>query len=546
VRFANEVAGVDDLGTTGRGNDMQIGTYIEKMINSEMSGNVIDLCPVGALTSKPYEFTARPWELKKTESIDVMDAVGSAIRVDSRGLEVMRVLPRLHEEVNEEWISDKTRFAYDGLKRQRLATPFIRKNGRLEAVTWPEALHTVSNALHAALKDSKAPKGSGVRAIAGDLADAESLVALKDLLNRMGSEEVYVDAPHTPAHGVDLRASYTMNSTLEGVEEADALLLIGTNPKHEAAVFNGRIRKAYLRGLDIGWVGEKPADAIYAFDHLGDGVDGIAQLMQGNHAFSAKLKQAKKPMIIVGSGVVEHQEGQSVLAQVAALVNQHKEQFYQEGWNGVNVLQREAGRTAALDIGYGALPSNASKPFGHAKFLYLLNADNIDAAQLPADTFVVYQGHHGDVGAHHADVILPGLAYTEKASTYVSTEGRAQATRAAVTPPGAAREDWTIVRALSEVAGFKLPYDDVHGLHARMEAVSPTLVPNERVESSAFGPLATTVWSTYAQSKTAGALSLPIKDFYQTNVVSRSSKVMAQCSSAFQQAEPDLEHNSAY
>lgn len=521
VRFANEIAGNQDLGTSGRGGDMQIGTYIEKPIISELSGNVIDLCPVGALTSKPYAFTARPWELKKTESVDVLDAVGSNIRIDSRGLEVMRVLPRLNEEVNQEWISDKTRFAYDGLKRQRLATPLLKQGSRFNPITWPEALERIADQLNRISPDRKV-------AVGGALADAESLTALKDFFNRMDVEQVILESGCSPAHGVDLRAGYVMNSQLHGVEEADVLLLVGSNPRVEAAVFNARIRQAYLRGMDIGVIGPM-ADLAYDAEHLGDDVKTLELLAKGEHSFAQRLKSAQRPMIVIGQDVAEKQ-GQ-VLQHLAALI-QKVESLQQPGWNGVNILSRDAGRTAALDLGYGATSSLTSPP----QFVYLLNADAADDTLFKDQPFVVYQGHHGDRGAALADVILPGAAYTEKSATYVNTEGRAQMTRAAVSPPGAAREDWKILRALSEVSGHTLPYDDVESLRQRMLEISPTLRSGGRPDISQLGDLAWKGWSAAVGStgqSDGGKVNFAIQDFYQNDVISRASKTMAECSATF-------------
>ncbi|KND02588.1 NADH dehydrogenase (quinone), G subunit [Spizellomyces punctatus DAOM BR117] len=525
VRFANEVAGAVEMGTSGRGNDMQIGTYIEKTINSEMSGNIIDLCPVGALTSKPYEFTSRPWELRKTESIDVLDAVGSNIRVDSRGLEVMRVLPRLNDDVNEEWISDKTRFAYDGLKRQRLTTPMIRKGDDFVPATWPEALTKIADAMGAV-------KGDEMVAIAGQLADAESLVALKDLFNRKGSENLRLDGRNSDklAYGVaDIRSNYVMNSTINGVEEADALLLIGTNPRHEAPIVNTRIRKAYLNNnLEVGVVGAAP-DLNYEYAHVGSDPASLESLINGKHSFFEKLKSAKRPLVIVGSGVLERADSAAILGSVATLVGK-LQKTAEPGHQIYNVLHRAASWTAALDIGFTPAAQTASvKP----RFFYLLNADDVLPTDISKDAFVVYQGHHGDNGAYYADVILPGAAYTEKAVTFVNTEGRTQTTRAAVAPIAGAREDWKILRALSELAGTTLPYDDVHELRHRMQQISPSLVNYDHVEKGTFVELGLSQLAKNKKAASGEAFELPIKDFYMTDPISRASVTMAKCSQVF-------------
>lgn len=535
VRYANDVAGVQDMGTTGRGNDLQIGTYIEKTMNSEMSGNIIDLCPVGALTSKPYAFHARPWELKKTESVDVLDAVGSNIRVDSRGVQVMRILPRTNDDVNEEWINDKTRFANDGLKYQRLTTPLIKQGDRFVPASWPEALATIAEGLA-----SSGAKGDEIKAVAGSLADVESMVVLKDLINKLGSDNLATDqvnGDQAPIHGADFRSNYTFNTTIPGIEEADVLLLVGTNPRHEAAIVNTRIRKAYLhRDLDVGLIGEK-VDLTYEYDHIGTDAKAVQDLVSGKGAFAKKFKQAKKPMIVVGSAVAEHPDGKAILGNLAELVNANKDKLLNGEWNGYNVLQRQASRTGALDIGFIPSPAAAkTKP----KFIYLLNADDITPETIPRDAFVVYQGHHGDVGAQFADVCLPGSAYTEKATTYVNTEGRTQVTRAAVPPPGAAREDWKVVRALSEVMGATLPYSDILDVRDRMFEISPTLVRYEVAEpSTTSAPLAVEELAKLASSSVSGTpLLRPIQNFYQTDPISRASPTMAKCTAAFVEGLP--------
>jgi len=535
VRYANDVAGVQDMGTTGRGNDLQIGTYIEKTMNSEMSGNIIDLCPVGALTSKPYAFHARPWELKKTESVDVLDGVGSNIRVDSRGVQVMRILPRTNDDVNEEWINDKTRFANDGLKYQRLTTPLIKQGDRFVPASWPEALATIAEGL-----SSSGAKGDEIEAVAGALADAESMVVLKDLINRLGSDNLATDqinGDQAPIHGADFRSNYTFNTTIPGIEEADVLLLVGTNPRHEAAIVNTRIRKAYLhRELDVGLIGEK-VDLTYDYDHVGTDAKAVQQFRSGKGAFAKKFKEAKKPMIVVGSAVAEHPDGKAILGSLAELVKSNKDKLLNGDWNGYNVLQRQASRTGALDIGFVPSPAAAKTT---PKFIYLLNADDITPENIPRDAFVVYQGHHGDVGAQFADVCLPGSAYTEKATTYVNTEGRTQMTRAAVPPPGAAREDWKIVRALSEVMGATLPYNDILDVRDRMFEISPTLVRYEVAEpSTTSAPLAVEELAKLAKSSVSGTpLLRPIQNFYQTDPISRASPTMAKCTAAFVEGLP--------
>lgn len=545
VRFANEVAGIEELGTTGRGNDLQIGMYVEKTMDSELSGNVVDLCPVGALTSKPYAFHARPWELKNTESVDVLDAVGSNIRVDSRGVQVMRIQPRTNDDVNEEWISDKTRHAHDGLRFQRLTTPLVKRGDRFEPATWEDALAAIAEGL----KQTGA-KGDEIKAVAGHLADTESLVALKDFVNRLGSDNLAIDQTNgdkAPVHGVDIRSNYLFNSTIPGIEEADAILLVGTNPRHEAAVLNSRIRKSWLHtGLEVGFIGER-ADTTYGYDYIGADAKALANFVAGKGPFVEKFKAAKKPLIIVGSAVNEHADGAAVYNAIAKYVEQNKSTFLTPEWNGLSILQRIASRPAAYEIGF--VPSKkaaATTP----KFIYLLNADEVDPKSIPKDAFVVYQGHHGDLGAQLADVCLPGAAYTEKSTIWVNTEGRAQLGRAAVPPPGASREDWKIIRyvyfdfakdilhmllsddipytrsALSEVVGSPLPYDDVLSLRDRLWEISPSLVRYDVTERTSTDIAAVglkTLAALNASAKVSGApFRKPITNFYQTDPISRA------------------------
>ncbi|KAF9050808.1 Ndufs1, NADH-ubiquinone oxidoreductase 75kD subunit (775) [Hymenopellis radicata] len=528
VRFANEVAGVEELGTTGRGNDMQIGMYVEKTMDSELSGNIVDLCPVGALTSKPYAFTARPWELKNTESIDVLDAVGSNIRVDSRGVQVMRIQPKTNDDVNEEWISDKTRYAYDGLKFQQ--------RDRFVQATWEEALTAISSGLAAS-----GATDDQIQGVVGHLADTESIVALKDLVNKLGSDNLVLDqvgGTSTPVHGVDVRSNYLFNSTIPGVEEADVILLVGTNPRHEAAVLNSRIRKSWLHsGLEIGLIGER-ADTTYSYEYLGADAKALSTFVSGKSAFAKKFAAAKKPLIIVGSSLVEHPDGAAAYSTLTRFVELNKKTLLTPEWNGFSVLQRVASRSAAYDIGF--VPSkkaSTTKP----KFIYLLGADEVDPKSIPADAFVVYQGHHGDLGAQLADVCLPSAAYTEKSSTWVNTEGRSQLGRAAVPAPGAAREDWKILRALSEILGAPLPYDDVLTLRDRMWEISPTLVRYDVTEPTSLEVASAGLATVAAQTKAAKISGAPftrtIQNFYQTDVISRNSVTMAQCTRAFVKGE---------
>ncbi|KAI5787125.1 hypothetical protein EDC01DRAFT_660691 [Geopyxis carbonaria] len=533
IRFANDIAGAPEFGSTGRGNDMQIGTYLEKNLDSELSGNVIDLCPVGALTSKPYAFRSRPWELKGVESIDVLDALGSNIRVDARGMEVMRVLPRLNDDVNEEWINDKSRFACDGLRTQRLTTPLIRKDDKFLPATWEQALGDIAHAY-----SQKAPKGDEFKAIAGHLVDAESMVALKDLVNKLGSENLALDQPkgNEPlAHGVDIRSNYLFNSRLGGVEEADAILLVGTNPRHEAAVLNARIRKQWLRSdLEIGLVGE-PFEGTFEYEHLGADAAALKAALAG--PFGKKLLAAQKPMIVMGSGTTEHADAQAMYQIVGQFLEKNAAKFTTPEWNGYNVLQRAASRAAAYDIGFvSSSPATAKVT---PKMIWLLGADEISAADIPKDAFVIYQGHHGDNGAQFADVVLPGAAYTEKSGTYVNTEGRVQITRAATGLPGVAREDWKIIRAASEFLGATLPYENMAQLRYRMEEISPALTRYDIVEPtsmSAVGNKVQLLEGNKGAKPTNAPLKKVIENFYFTDVISRSSPTMGRCSAAKMQA----------
>ncbi|MEL6289900.1 MAG: NADH-quinone oxidoreductase subunit NuoG [Pseudomonadota bacterium] len=521
VRYMTEVAGVEELGATGRGENVEITTYLEKNLTSEMQGNVIDLCPVGALTSKPYAFQARPWELDKTESIDVMDAVGSAIRVDSRGREVLRVMPRINEAVNEEWISDKTRFIWDGLKARRLDRPYVRRDGVLSSVGWDDALAVVAERLRETSADR-------IGAIAGDLAGCEEIFALKDLLIRFGVRNLDCRQDGAALDPTLGRSSYLFNATIEGIEDADAIILIGTNPRHEAPVLNARIRRRFLAGASIGVVGE-PADLTYGYTHLGDGPQALVDIMDGGDVADA-LRAANRPLIIVGQGALARPDGRQVLRAAAALAQYCG--AIAEDWNGLSILHTAAARVGALDLGFvpseGGLAASEMAHGSNLDLLFLLGADEIPVHK-SADTFVVYQGSHGDAGAQVADVILPGAAYTEKSATYVNTEGRVQQSRRAIFPPGEAREDWKIIRALSAAAGSTLGYDDLAGLRAAMYEVAPWLAGVGGIEAG-------TVADTEALAGSGALSSEPfrnvISDFYMTNPIARASDIMRELTAA--------------
>ncbi|MBU6474395.1 MAG: NADH-quinone oxidoreductase subunit NuoG [Alphaproteobacteria bacterium] len=517
VRFGEEIAGVEELGVIGRGEYLEIGTYVEQMVTSELSGNLIDVCPVGALTSKPYAFTARPWELRKTPGIDVLDAVGSNIRIDARGGEIMRILPRLHEDVNEEWISDKTRFAVDGLKSDRLDRCYVRRNGRLEPATWEEAFEAVK---------TEAKKRT-FGAIVGDLADCESVVALKDLMESLGAKNLECRqdmAQIDPAHP----AGYLFNTTIAGIEKADAILLVGTNPRTEAALVNARIRKTWLaKRIKVGVIGRK-IDLNYPAQYLGAGPETLAELAEGKGAFAGVLANAKNPMIILGAGALRRADGYAV----AALARKVAEKFnmVKDGWNGYNMLHTQASRVGALMLGFVA---GDAASWQKVDALYLLGADEMPVENIKPDCFVVYQGHHGGKVAARADVILPGAAYTEKSGTYVNTEGRVQNGLQAVFPPGGAREDWQIIAGLAAVLGRKLPYETLPQVRARLAAVNPAFARVDEIlpaKWTAFGK------DGKCDAKPFGAA---IENFYMTDAISRASKTMQACTDAFVKAEEE-------
>lgn len=527
VRFTTEVAGIAEMGLLGRGEDAEITTYLEKALSSELQGNVIDLCPVGALTSKPYAFNARPWELVKTESIDVMDAVGSAIRVDSRGREVMRILPRINEAINEEWISDKTRFVWDGLKSQRLDRPYIRKGGKLQATSWNEALATVAARLKKA--------GNKVGAIAGDLAGVEEMYALKALLASLSSGMTDVRPAMSGIDPSMPRSAYIFNSTIAGIEQADAILIVGANPRKEASLINARIRKTWrAKGLPVAVIGER-ADLTYDYAYLGEGFETLADLAAGNGEFAQVLANAKNPLIIVGEGAVSHaslgkQPGRDVIALASKLATGAN---VAEGWNGFALLHNAASRVGGIDIGFvphdgGVCSADqiALAGKGELDVLFLLGADEYDMSAM-GKALVVYIGTHGDAGAHRADIILPAATYTEKSATYVNTEGRVQVTSRAVFPPGDAKEDWAIIRAISGAMGKPLPFNSLTQLRAAIYAEFPHLA---RIDQIASGSAADVAKLGKAAIKTKSAKFVSaVSEFYLSNPIARASAVMGEC-----------------
>jgi NADH-quinone oxidoreductase subunit G len=523
IRFLTEIAGVQELGATGRGENMEITTYIERALDSELSANIIDLCPVGALTSKPYAFLARPWELAKTETIDVFDAVGSNICLDTRDAQVLRVLPRVNEAINEEWISDKTRYAIDGLRRRRLDRPYVGRRGARAETDWREALDTVAERL-------RSVPAERIAAIAGDLVDAEAMFALKELLAGLGVSSLDCRQDGARIDPV-CRAGYLFNTTIVGIETADACLLIGTNPRWEAPLVNARLRKRHLNGrFRIAAIG--PAlNLTFSVEMLGEGGETLAALAAGDHPWCEVLRSAKNPMLVLGQGAVCRPDGARVLAAAGAIAEGCG--MVRDGWNGFNVLHRAAARTGGLDLGFVPGPGGHDVAAilegcrsGRIELLYLLGADEIDTDDLGA-AFVVYQGHHGDRGAAHADVILPGAAYTEKDGTYVNTEGRVQLARRAVFPPGEAREDWKILRALSGAIGRPLPFNSLSELRRRMSEAHPSFAAVDRVTPAA--------WGQFGEPGPVdpAPFAYPIADFYRTDPISRASATMAECADTF-------------
>ena len=506
IRFATEIAGVSELGATSRGEDMEIGTYVEKALTSELSGNLIDICPVGALTSKPYAFVARPWELTKTDSVDVMDALGTPIRIDARGPEVLRILPRVNDDINEEWLADKARFAFDGLKRRRLDQPWVRRRGKLEPASWDEAFGAIAARM-------RGTAGDRIGAIAGDLCDAESMLALRDLMMAIGSSNL-----DCRQDGAKLDASrrefYVFNSGIAGIDAADAILLIGCNPRREAPVLNARLRRRAISGVPMGAVGPT-ADLTYDVQYQ----DGIT---------ADTLRGAERPMIILGTGALARSDGAAVLAEAWQLA-QAAGALTPE-WHGFNVLHNAASRVGALDLGF--LPGAHGRDLdammaGGVDTLWLLGADEFDMRRIGAETFVVYQGHHGDAGAARADVILPGCAYTEKNGTYVNTEGRVQRGYRALFAPGEAREDWRIIRAFSDILGKPLAYDDLDGVRAALERANPIFA---RAGLPRFGASNMTGPSAGGVARSATPFLHAVADYYQTNAICRASATMAECS----------------
>jgi NADH-quinone oxidoreductase subunit G len=518
VRFATEVAGVPELGAIGRGEDMEITTYLETAMRSELQGNVVDICPVGALTSKPYAFVARPWELAKTETIDVMDALGCAIRVDTRGREVMRILPRTNEDINEEWISDKTRHVVDGLRAQRLDQPYLRENGRLRPATWSEAFAAI------AARVAKANL-KRIGALAGDLAAVEEIFALRDLMTRLQVANLDCRQDGSaldPAWG---RASYLFNAGITGIDSADALLIVGANPRKEAAILNARIRKRWRAGnFPIGIIGPK-AELTYAYDYVGAGPETLGTVAR--HSFADAVRKAERPMVIVGAGGFARGDG----AAIASLAAKAAVELgaVKDGWNGYCVLHSAAARVGALDVGFvpepGGMNARQMAAYGTLDVLFLLGIDELEIAP---GAFVIYIGTHGDRGASRADVVLPGAAYPEKSAIYVNTEGRVQMATRASFPPGDAREDWAILRALSDVLKHRLPYDSLRALRQVLFAAHPHLMRLGQITPA--DPADIRKLAALGGNPDKAPFKSAIEDFYLSNPIARVSPVMAECS----------------
>jgi len=511
VRFATEVAGIPELGAIGRGEDTEITTYLERSMESELSGNVIDLCPVGALTSKPYAFEARPWELKKTETIDVMDAVGSNIRVDTCGWEVKRILPRINENINEEWISDKTRFAYDGLLKQRLDTPYIRENGKLERATWDEAYRLIINKITSF--DSNEIGG-----LVGELADLEMIYSFKSFFNScIGSnnlefrkDRIYINPKE--------KMNYLFNSSINGIENCDLIILIGANPRLEATILNSRIRKAYLKNnIKIYSVGN-PGDLTYPYEIIGSSTTTIKNIVSNSHQISQKIIRAKKPMVIIGQTALEGKSGEYIFESVKGFL--YNNNLINKDWNALNILNQDASTVGAIDLDMHTINEKENFSFfdkldsGDFKFLYLLGADNFNFDK--SDKFIVYQGSHGDKGAEIADIILPGAAYTEKNGSFINLEGKMQKAYRASYPPGEAREDWIIFRDIANIMKKPLHFKNISQLS---ELIKNQVDKKNNLEK------------TKAKNVVFVDKEILIKpiDYYYTNPITRASKVMNEC-----------------
>ena len=511
IRFATEVAGIPELGAIGRGEDMEITTYLEKSMESELSANVIDLCPVGALTSKPYAFEARPWDLKKTETIDIMDAVGSNIRVDTYGWEVKRVLPRVNEDINEEWISDKTRYACDGLLKQRLDTPYIRENGRLQKSSWSQTLKLLVTKL-------KSFDPNEVAGLVGDLADLEMIYSFKSFFEKsVGSTNLECRQGRIYINPQE-RMNYIFNSSINGIEDSDFILLVGTNPRLEATILNTRIRKAYINNrLKIYSIGN-PGDLTYPYQSIGSNTSVIREIVSGSHEISGKIKKSKKPLVIIGESALYEKTGQYVFETLKSFLFSNN--FIRKDWNALNILNQQASRVGAIDLGVYSINEKENFLFfdkldnNDFKFVYLLGADNINFDK--KDKFVVYQGSHGDKGAEIADIILPGAAYTEKNGLFVNLEGKLQNAYKASYPPGDAREDWIIFKDLAKMMKKPLEYNNVKYLRESI---------NKDIQQKINNVVNKTNEIDFVDEN----ISIKPIDYYYTNPIARASKIMGEC-----------------
>ncbi len=519
VRFATEVAGVSELGAIGRGEDMEITTYLEKSMQSELSANVIDLCPVGALTSKPYTFEARPWELTKTETIDVMDSVGSNIRVDAYGWEVKRILPRINEDINEEWISDKTRYACDGLLKQRLDTPYIRKDGKLIKTSWSKAFRKV-------IEKFNTTKPDEIAGFVGDLVDMETMYVFKEFFNKVlncsnlecRTEKIYLNPEN--------RINYIFNSSIKGIEESDLILLVGTNPRTEATILNARIKKAYSKNkVEIFSIGD-PGDLTYPYNIIGSDTQALKDIFEAKNKISKKFKNSKKPIVIIGESALKNEPGMYVLEGLKKFLFQNN--HINNDWNALNILNRDASRVGAIDLGLYTLSKTNNFPVlnklneNKFKLLYLLGADELNFDK--KDEFIIYQGSHGDKGAEIADVILPGSAYTEKDGHFINLEGRIQKAFKASYPPGDSKEDWEIINHLSASMGQSLNISNKIELEKKLIKSKEIFskigeIVKSKVNSSEYSEI------PFINSK----IKIELLDYYFSNHIARSSLTMNEC-----------------
>ena len=532
VRFATEVAGVPEIGAIGRGENMEITTYLEKSMESELSANVIDLCPVGALTSKPYAFEARPWELKKTESVDVMDAVGSNIRVDTYNWEVKRILPRLNNEINEEWISDKTRYSCDGLLKQRLDVPYIKKNNKLQKSTWDEAINLLVDKIHSVQPNE-------IAGHIGDMINMENALSFKKFFKTLKSENLEFREKNFYINP-DEKMNYIFNSSIAGIEDTDLILLVGTNPRHEASILNARIRKTFVqKKIPIFSIGN-PGDLTYEYEIIGDSTEDIKKIVNKEHDFSQKLLSAKKPIIIIGESALELKSGGYIFEEFKRFLI--KNNLINENWNGLNILVQNASTVGLLDLKILQDKKEKSSSFfddlknRKFKLLYLLGSDNLEFQK--NDEFIVYQGSHGDRGAEIADLILPSATYTEQNGLYENLEGRIQEGKKASYPIGEALEDWKIFNRIIKKLNIKektLNFDELR--KEILETVPNFSEINELPKKSVIKT--NNIETSFFNEK----ISVRELDYYYTNSISRSSKTMSECRQIRQKIKKDGTNN---